>query len=150
MFSSSVIMKLFTTKFIGHTVYENFLIQYNSLFILINSLIIFLLLYGVNLKSDKTKIFLEKFRKYAFEVYIIHAHYLTISNILPKLSKIIIINDNVILILISLMFEIISVYVVCIIFGVFRLKLFHLFYIDKIIDKLGSWLDNVFLISEYD
>ena len=60
MFLSSVIMKLFTIKFIGHAVYDNFLIQYNSPFVLINSLIIFLLLYDVNLKSDKIKIFLEK------------------------------------------------------------------------------------------
>lgn len=150
MFSSSVIMKLFTTKFIGHAVYENFLIQYNSPFILINSLIIFLLIYDVNLKSDKIKFFLERIGKYAFEVYIIHAHYLIISSILPKLSNRIIINNNLILILISLLFEIISVYIVCIIFGIFRLKLFNSFYIDKIIDKLGCWLDSALLISKYD
>ena len=104
----------------------------------------------MNLKSDKIKIFLEKIGKYAFEVYIIHAHYLIISNILPKLSKIIIINNNIILILISLIFEIIFVYIVCIVFGFFRLKLFNLFFIDKIINKLGSWFDSVFLISKYD
>lgn len=144
---SIIVIRYLTTRLIGHSIFENVLVQYNSPFVLMNSLIVFALLYKIKLENSLLKNSLEKIGYYAFEVYIIHAHFLVITNILPNISKKMILIDNFLISLICLFIEIILIYLSCIMLGFIRSKIFSFFYIDSLIDKVGNHLDNFLSIS---
>lgn len=122
--------------------YENMFMVYNSLYIVINSIILLLLFKDIVIENKHLKKVLENLSKTSFSVYIIHCQYFVFFYFLNKRFKHYV-ELNLIQMVVAIFSTIIVIYLMCSITDYIRIKLFKLCRVNNLIDRLGHKLDKL-------
>lgn len=101
-----------------------FLLKYNSPFILVNSILIFMLFKDKKIENNINKMILLKASKVSFGVYIIHSHYLIFNHLFTNYFQSIA-ELGCFAFLFTLLFIIIIIYVSCGFIELCRMKVFE-------------------------
>ena len=140
-FILNLLVKIVTNKIFGHTVNEEWFINYISPFIISASIYIVIKFISLNMKEYKTIKFLSSF---AFAVYIIHSQILIFKYVLG--NQFAFLNYKSGLIIVGcVIFIIISIYIICMLIDIFRKWIFNILKIDKIINWIGNKIDKFYI-----
>lgn len=127
--------------------YELFLVQYNSPFILLSSLALFM--YFINLKLDNSGVIISFFSKLTFAIYIIHEHNLVRNKfIINRFCYLV--DYNTFWVLINVLFIMFLISIICMIIDFLRLKLFELLHFDVYLNKFEIFLKRKFCLPNFD
>ena len=140
-FILNLLVKIITNKIFGHSVKEEWFINYISPFIIIASIYIVIKFISLDMKEYKIIRYISSF---AFVVYIIHSQVLIFKYVLR--NKFIFLNSvNGFLIVAYVILIIISIYIICMIIDIFRKWIFNILKINEIINLVGNKIDKFYI-----
>lgn len=135
------LMQIITPAIFERRVYEGLFMAYNSPFILINSIVIFLIFKDIDVKNSSIKKMLINLSKTSFSVYIIHCQYFVFNYLLAGRFKYLA-HLNVLKMTGGLVMYMLLIYLVCSIVDFIKIKLFDLCRVDKLVNSMGTKLDK--------
>ena len=142
MILNVAIMLLIKNYKTSYSVFYDFANRYTSPLLVISSILLFNIFINIQMKNN---IFC-KLGKYSLAVIIIHGHRLIYDKVIFN-SMIYIKPYNIILELLFLFGIAFLIYIFCSIIEIIRKQLFRIFKIDKLIEIIGSKLDNYLSIN---
>lgn len=134
--------KKYDLIFFGDKDYSHIHSWYNNAFVLISSVTLFILLLGINIKSDKLKKFLSVVSAASFSVYLVHGSPAVWKYIRRKLGFIG--QMNTLSSVLSIIGIAVGIYVASILIGLLQDKIFKLAKIDVLCDKLGKFAEKIY------
>lgn len=142
-----ILLSLVSNKLFGKLIGASWLINYTSPFIVISSILFFMLILKTTINNERIIKVITWTAPYSFAVYLIHTHpvsFLLLKNLFLKYT-----NVNI-LIVVSIIFSAtLLIYILCTGIDYLRLKLFTFIKIDTIIGKIASLIETkVLSLSE--
>ena len=142
---SKVAISLITKYLTGNEVMSDIFIQYNSPFILVNSILIFIIFNKIKpSKKENINKLIITISSLMFGIYIIHSHYFFFDFILKDISLNI---PNKYLTIYSFGM-ILLIFVICGIIEFIRTKIFKFLKIDNILEKMSNIFDKLVYVKE--
>jgi len=116
---------------------SNWIFSYNSPFIVIISVLIFIFFSHMNIKKN---MIIHYFSLTSFGVYLIHGHILIFDYVLKDMFIFLLNNSFLIMLVIIISF---FIYVLCSIVEYIRINIFKIVYIDRFIELIGNKIDEM-------
>ncbi len=137
----NILVRIITFKLYGQVMYESWFINYVSPFNVIASVLLISIFSNIKIKNSTINRIIVFFSVSSFAVYIIHCHYLVYDYYILDIMKFCV-ERNVIIIILYFTLFCIVIYLVCSIIDFLRIKIFKIFKIDCLVNKIGERLNN--------
>lgn len=128
---------IFLYRLFDKTILLSFLINYNSPFIVIESILVFLIFKSLKVRNYYFRKICLTLSNSAFEVYIIHAHCLIFEYVITNHFSFLK-NYGIFGTVIGILLSIIAIYLICSMLSEIREKIFEIFKISKFSEKGGE------------
>lgn len=138
----NIVVRIVTFKLYGQVMYESWFINYVSPFNVIASLLLIPIFSSIKIKDSIINRIIVFFSVSSFAVYIIHCHYLVYDYYILDIMKFCV-ERNVIIIILYFTLFCFGIYLVCSVVDFFRIKLFKIFKIDSLVNKIGERLNDL-------
>lgn len=137
----NIVVGNLTIKLFGGARYNELLMRYNSPFVVVNAICMFLLLEKVTIKSNRVAKLIIAISSTTFGVYIIHCHVLIFSNVLKNAFQSFA-ESNTIYLIGSIILGTLGIFCITASIEYIRKKIFKWLHVDKLVEMAGNKLDK--------